>query len=64
MLSASHARFGPKPRAFGHPGAGGALARADPDSRVGFGYVPNRVGSHILLDPRPAALLDALYACL
>ncbi len=64
MLSGSHTRFGPGPRAFAHPGAGGALALADPDARVGFGYVPNRMGSHILLDPRPAALLDALYACL
>jgi CubicO group peptidase (beta-lactamase class C family) len=64
MLSDSAARFGPGARAFGHPGAGGSLGLGDPDAEIGFGYVPNRMGSHILLDPRPAALVDALYTCL
>jgi CubicO group peptidase (beta-lactamase class C family) len=55
------ARFGPSPNAFGHPGAGGALGFADPDGRIGFGYTPNRLGPHILLDPRATALIDAVY---
>jgi CubicO group peptidase (beta-lactamase class C family) len=58
------ARFGPNPSAFGHPGAGGSLGFADPDARVGFGYVMNRMGPHILLDPRAIALVEAVYACL
>ncbi len=58
------ARFGPNPGAFGHPGAGGALGFADPESKVGFGYVVNRMGPHILLDPRATALVDAVYGAL
>jgi CubicO group peptidase (beta-lactamase class C family) len=54
--------FGPSPAAFGHPGAGGSLGFADPEARLGFGYVTNRMGSAITLDPRPQALIDALYA--
>jgi CubicO group peptidase (beta-lactamase class C family) len=58
------ARLGPSRRAFGHPGAGGSVGFADPESRVGFGYVMNRMGPHILLDPRALALIDATYAAL
>ena len=58
------ARFGPSRNAFGHPGAGGALGFADPDGRIGFGYTPNRLGPHILLDPRATALIDAVYESL
>jgi CubicO group peptidase (beta-lactamase class C family) len=54
--------FGPSAEAFGHPGAGGALGFADPTRRLGFGYVTNRMGSVIGIDPRPQALIDALYA--
>ena len=54
--------FGPNPGAFGHPGAGGSLGFADPEARVGFGYVTNRMGSSIAVDERPQALIDAFYA--
>ncbi len=64
MLSQPHAGFGPGPRAFGHPGAGGSLGFADPDAGIGFGYTTNRMGPYILVDPRPTALIDALYECL
>jgi CubicO group peptidase (beta-lactamase class C family) len=53
--------FGPNPGAFGHPGAGGGLGFADPDAKVGFGYVTNRMGSSLAVDERPAALIDAFY---
>lgn len=64
MLTQSRkgAAFGPNPRSFGHPGMGGSVGFADPDARVGFGYVTNRMGSSILLDPRATTLIDALYA--
>ena len=57
-------RFGPNTRSFGHPGLGGSFAFADPDARIGFGYVMNRAGPEILVGGRPARLIDALYACL
>lgn len=64
MLSQPGEAFGPGARAFGHTGAGGSVGFADPDGHVGFGYVMNRMGTRILLDPRARALIDAVYACL
>lgn len=57
------ASFGPGKRSFGHPGAGGSLGFADPDRHIGFGYVMNRMGANILVDPRADALIRALYRC-
>jgi CubicO group peptidase (beta-lactamase class C family) len=64
MLSQPRVEMGPNPRAFGHPGAGGSLGFADPDAKVGFGYVMNQMGTDPLLDPRARRLFDALYAAL
>jgi len=58
------AYFGRGRRAFGHPGAGGSFGFADPEHGVGFGYVMNRMGPHILLDPRAIALFESVYAAL
>ena len=57
-------RFGPGEKAFGHPGSGGSLAFADPDRRLGFAYVMNQMGPYVLMDPRPVALINAVYECL
>jgi CubicO group peptidase (beta-lactamase class C family) len=47
--------------AFGHPGAGGSIGFADPEAGIGFGYAMNRTGSHLTVDPRAQALIDAVY---
>jgi len=54
--------FGPGARSFGHPGAGGSVGMADPERRIAIGYVMNRMGAHILLDPRATRLIEAVYA--
>jgi len=50
---------------FGHSGWGGALGFADPEAKVGFGYVTNRMlGFDDGIDPRRRALIEAVYAAL
>ena len=52
------------PGSFGHPGAGGSLGFADPESGIGFGYVMNRMQMNLSADPRQGALIDAVRRCL
>ena len=52
-------RFG-SPAAFGFPGAGGAMAFADPETGVGYAYVTSQMGTSITGDPREVALRDAV----
>ena len=53
--------FGPAISAFGHPGAGGSLAFADPENHIGFAYVMNQMESGVLPKSRAVALVHALY---
>ena len=50
------------PASFGHDGAGGELAFADIEHRVGFGYVASQMGDAD--DPRAHRLVTALRSCL
>jgi CubicO group peptidase (beta-lactamase class C family) len=56
--------YGPSLRAFGHPGAGGSIAFADPENRVAFAYVMNQMEPGVLPGPKALRLIDALYAAL
>jgi len=53
--------FGSSDKAFGTPGFGGSFGFADPDTGVGFGYVMNRLGFHLVSDPRELAVRQALF---
>jgi CubicO group peptidase (beta-lactamase class C family) len=52
------------PAAFGHPGAGGSLAFADPEAGIAFGYVMNQMQLGLTGDRRTETLVAALYDCL
>jgi len=49
---------------FGHPGRGGALGFADPESGIAFGYVTNGFRKSVPADPRAQALVRAVRASL
>ena len=53
--------FGSSQRAFGAPGAGGSFGFADPDVRLGYAYVMNKMDFYMFDDPREKALRDAVH---
>ena len=54
--------FGPSPSAFGHPGAGGSHAFADPEHRIAFACVMNQMEPGVLPGPKALRLVEAVYA--
>jgi CubicO group peptidase (beta-lactamase class C family) len=54
--------FGPSLTAFGHPGAGGSHAFADPEHGISFAYVMNQMEPGVLPNAKSLDLIDALYA--
>jgi CubicO group peptidase (beta-lactamase class C family) len=52
------------PGSFGHPGRGGALGFADPESGIAFGYVTNGFRKSVTADPRAQALVRAVRTAL
>lgn len=56
------APLGPNDRAFGHPGAGGAIGIADPEARMSFSYSPNFMTDGAGVGDRCTALIDAAFA--
>ena len=53
--------FGTSLSAFGHPGAGGSLAFADPETGISFAYVMNQMEVGVLPSERATGLVDALF---
>ena len=51
--------------AFGHVGYGGSSATfADPDTKISFGYLTNKLGGEYLINERAQNLIDGTYKCL
>jgi len=61
MMTQPMIPLGPNPRAFGHPGAGGSIAFADPDAKIGFGYVMNQMQMGLTGGAHGFSLIAALY---
>jgi len=64
MLRQDLMPLSPSPNAFGHPGAGGSIGMADPDARVGFGYVMNKMHLSLVGGPSAFAMLEKFFALL
>jgi CubicO group peptidase (beta-lactamase class C family) len=54
--------FGGLSTAFGHPGAGGSHAFADPENRISFAYVMNQMEQSLLPNEKSLRLVDAIYS--
>ena len=54
--------LGRSPQAFGHPGAGGSHAFADPENRIAFAYVMNQMEQTLLPNEKSMRLIDTIYA--
>jgi CubicO group peptidase (beta-lactamase class C family) len=50
------------PGSYGHPGAGGSVAFADPDRDLAFAYVMNTMATNLAGDMRAQLLIDAAVA--
>jgi CubicO group peptidase (beta-lactamase class C family) len=55
---------GAGPNCYGHPGAGGSTAFADPDAGLALAYVTNTMKFDPNGDQRGTSLIDAVYASL
>ncbi|MFG2588943.1 serine hydrolase domain-containing protein [Streptomyces sp. NPDC048438] len=52
------------PGSFGHPGRGGSLGFADPETGIALGYVTNGLQKGVTADPRAQALVRAVRSAL
>jgi len=59
--SSTRQLFGKSRLAFGHPGAGGVHAFADPENKIAFAYVMNQMEQSVLPNEKSLRLVDAIY---
>jgi CubicO group peptidase (beta-lactamase class C family) len=59
--NAARKMFGPSVASFGHPGAGGSHAFADPENKIAFAYVMNQMEQSLLPTEKSLRLVDAIY---
>ena len=53
------------PNDFGHVGYGGSSATfVDPNSKISFGYLTNKLGGEYLINNRAQSLINSTYKCL
>jgi len=64
MLRSDFMPFTPGDQSFGHPGAGGSLGLADPETGMGFGFVMNRMGQGLAGGSTGYAVLKAFFEAL
>jgi CubicO group peptidase (beta-lactamase class C family) len=64
MLRQDLMPLSPSENAFGHPGAGGSIGMADPDAKVGFGYVMNKMHMGLVGGPSAFAVLRRFFELL
>ena len=53
--------IGTSTSSFGHPGAGGSHAFADPENGISFAYVMNQMEQSVLPNEKSLRLVDAIY---
>jgi CubicO group peptidase (beta-lactamase class C family) len=58
---AARKMFGPCATSFGHPGAGGIHAFADPENKIAFAYVMNQMEQSLLPNEKSLRLVEAIY---
>jgi len=64
FMTNAHGVYGPGVTAFGHPGAGGSLAFADPSLGLGFAFIPSAMHPGTLPGSRTRSLVAACYGTL
>jgi CubicO group peptidase (beta-lactamase class C family) len=59
--NAARRMLGPSATSFGHPGAGGSHAFADPENKIAFAYVMNQMEQSLLPTEKSLRLVEAIY---